>query len=70
MGERMTWVVATDENGVDFPALKDENSGENHDGETYFAVWIFNDKKSGFGDNVGQVSMHRLKHLGDGKYGA
>lgn len=62
----MEWVTATDENGVDFEALTTGVEDEN--GKA--AVWIFTDKRSGFGDDLGRVNLHRLKKLPDGKYGA
>lgn len=62
----MNHVIATDENGVDFNALSDEVT----DADGKAVVWIFTDKASGFGDDVGRVNMHRLKQLPDGKYGA
>lgn len=62
----MKFVTATDENGVDFHALTDGTEDAN--GKA--AVWVFTDKPSGFGDDVGRVNLHRLKKLDDGKYGA
>lgn len=62
----MKWVTATDENGNDFEALttgvEDENGKAN--------VWVFTDKASGFGDDIGRINLHELKKLPDGKYGA
>ena len=62
----MEWVTATDENGVDFEAL---TTGVT-DAEGRAVVWVFTDKASGFGDDVGRVNMKSLKPLGDGKWGA
>ncbi len=62
----MNWVTATDENGNDFHALTD--GIEDADGKA--VVWVFTDKTSGFGDDVGRVNMKHLKKLPNGKYGA
>lgn len=69
-GHGPKWVTATDENGVDFHALLDEGSSHEANGETYFDVWVFTNKASGFQDTVGLVNLKKLKHLGGGKYGA
>lgn len=63
----MTWVTVTDENGVDFHALT--NGAEDADGR--ISAWVFTDKASGFGDDVGRVNFKTgLQKLDSGKYGA
>lgn len=64
----MHFVKATDENGVDFDALTNNESEKDADGRQ--PVWVFTDKESGFGDDVGKVNLHQLKQLPDGKFGA
>ena len=64
----MHFVTATDENGVDFDALTNSEAEKDADGRQN--VWVFTDKKSGFGDDPGRVNLHQLKQLPDGKYGA
>lgn len=63
----MHWVTVTDENGVDFHALSDKCENENK----RISAWVFTDKASGFGDDVGRVNYkENLQKLDDGKYGA
>lgn len=64
----MIFVKATDENGVEFDALTNNNAEKDSDDRQ--PVWVFTDKTSGFGDDVGRVNLHQLKQLPDGKYGA
>lgn len=64
----MHFVTATDENGVDFDALTNNSAEKDSDGRQ--PVWVFTDKESGFGDDVGRVNLHQLKQLNNGKYGA
>lgn len=64
----MHFVKATDENGVDFDALT--NNEYEKDSEGRQNVWVFTDKKSGFGDDVGRLNLHQLKEISPGKYGA
>jgi hypothetical protein len=64
----MMWVTATDGNGVDLHGLTDNNAEKDTDGRV--PVWIYNDKTSGFGETVGQITLRPLKQLDDGKYGA
>lgn len=61
----MKWIIVTDENGVDFNALTDFQSGDDN-----VTAWVFTDKESGFHDDVGRVNMKTgLKRLPDGKFG-
>lgn len=64
-----TWVTVTDENGVDFPGLI---FGPEPEVDGHVRVWVFPDRESGFGFDVGAVASRELKRLGDGsgKYGA
>lgn len=63
----MTFVTVTDENGVDFHALT--NGVEDAHGR--ISAWVFTDKTSGFGDDVGNLNYKTgLQKLPDGKYGA
>lgn len=65
----MREIPVTDGNGVDFHAITfDADPGE----DGHVVAWVFTDKTSGFGDDVGVVNMKRLKKLGDGsgQYGA
>ncbi len=63
----MTWVTVTDENDVDFHALTTGVTDKNG----RIAAWVFTDKKSGFGDDVGRVNYkENLQLLESGKYGA
>jgi len=63
----MSWVCVTDENGVDFHALSDMKENENG----RINAWVFTDRASGFGDDVGRVNFkENLQKLDDGKYGA
>lgn len=64
----MHFVTATDENGVDFDALTNNNAEKDAGGHQ--PVWVFVDKTSGFGDDVGRLTLHKLKQLDSGKYGA
>lgn len=62
-------IVVTDANGVDYNAETwDADPGV--DGHVY--AWVYVDKPSGFGFDVGTVVGVKVKHLGDGsgKYGA
>ena len=60
-------VTVTDESGHDFAGLTLHPSPE---AEKKVSVWVFIDGENGFGANVGAVSMHELKLLPDGKFGA
>lgn len=63
----MKWITVTDENGVDFHALTDGVEGEHG----RISAWVFTDKTSGFGDDVGRVNFkENLQKLDSGKYGA
>ena len=64
----MNWVKATDENGVEFDALTNNNAEKDAGGHQ--PVWVFTDKKSGFGDDVGRVNLHQLKEISPGTFGA
>lgn len=64
----MIFVKATDENGVEFDALTNNNAEK--DSDELQPVWVFTDKTSGFGDDVGRVNLHQLKLLPSGQYGA
>lgn len=65
------WITVTDANGVDFDAL---TSGPvSADVGSELEGWVFFDKPSGFGNDVGEIALKSLKRLGDphvGKYGA
>ncbi len=60
----MHWIIVTDANGNDFHALTASQ-------EDTVDAFVFFDKESGFGNNVGSVDFHKnLKRRSDGKYGA
>jgi hypothetical protein len=60
-------VTATDENGNDFAGLTlhPDPAAEQH-----VPVWVYVDGENGWNANVGEVSLHQLKKLDDGKFGA
>ena len=62
----MNFVKATDENGINFDALTNNNTRRT-DGRQN--VWVFTDKASGFGDDVGRLNLHQLKEISPGVYG-
>lgn len=65
----MREITVTDENGVDFHAITFDAQPE-VDG--HVTAWVFTDKPSGFGDDVGRLNMKSVKLLGNGsgQYGA
>jgi hypothetical protein len=64
----MNFVKVSDENGVKLNGLMDTESPK--DSDERVPVWILNDKESGFGETVGQITMRPLKLLPNGMYGA
>lgn len=63
----MKWITVTDGNGNDFPALSPNPDGD----DGHVKAWVFFDKESGFGNNVGSVDLHKnLKSYPEGKFGA
>lgn len=59
----MKWITVTDANGNDFHALTPDADAEKAE------AWVFFDKTSGFGNNVGSIDLHRnLVRREDGKY--
>lgn len=60
-------VTVTDEAGHDFAGL---TLHPNPDAEKQVPVWCYIDGENGFGANSGEVSMHMLKKLDNGKFGA
>ncbi len=60
-------VTATDESGHDFEAL---TKHPNPDPEQHVPVWVYIDGENGWGANVGELTMLKLKKLGDGKFGS
>lgn len=59
-------VTATDEAGHDFAGL---TLHPEPDPEQHVPVWVFVDGPNGWTANVGEVSLHQLKRLDDGRFG-